>query len=321
MIKVGVLGTNFGKYHSQLYKNIKGFQLMGIFGRDEHKLSEIANELDIRTTNRIEDLVYDSEIEMIDICLPTQLHCKWVLESLKSGKHVFCETPLIYSIEDGEKIKEASRIYGKFVYTDLFFKFSYPHLYAINKVRSGDLGTVLAVKSYNKTSPKWGNLGIKKNVSSFHIHNMDFISEILGVPNSVTSSGRGSDNMSTVVSTLGYKECIAVAESSSNLPETFPFCVGFEIICDKGTLRFHGEYSNVSKEEFYQYPESGDVWKIPLKEINEYEEVIKHIRNCIEQNIDSNQIGIDSAMKSLRISNAVLESIRLGSTIQINNVT
>lgn len=319
MIKVGVLGTNFGKYHAQLYKKIEGFQLMGVFGRDEHKLSEIAKELNIRTTNRIEDLVYDSEIDMIDICLPTQLHCKWVIESLKSGKYVFCETPLTYSIEECEKIREASRIYGKFVYTDLFFKFSYPHMCAINKVRNGELGTVLAVKSINKTSPKWGNLGLEKNISNFHIHNMDFIAEMLGVPSRLTASGRGSDNMSTVVSILGYKECIAVVESSSNLPETFPFCVGFEIICDRGALAFHGEYGNEAKEEFCQYPERGDVWKIPLKDINEYEEVLKHVRDCIEQNIDSKQIGIDSAMKSLGISNAVLESIQLGSSVQFND--
>lgn len=318
MIKVGVLGTGFGKYHAQLYNKIEGFQLMGVFGRDEQKLNEISKELDVRTTNKIEDLIYDSEIDMIDVCLPTQLHCKWVIESLKSRKNVFCETPLTYSIEEGEKIREASRSYGKYVYTDLFFKFSYPHMYAINKVKSGELGTVLTVKSMNQTPPRWGNLDLKNNIFSFHIHNMDFIAEMLGVPCRVTSSGHGSDHMSTVVSALAYKECIAVAESSSNLPRTFPFGVGFEIICNRGALMFHGEYGNEVKEEFCQYPEHGDIQKISLKEVNEYEEVLKHVKNCMEQNIDSKQIGIDSAVNSLRISNAVLESIQLERSIQLN---
>ncbi len=317
MIRVGILGTNFGRNHAQLYKKIEGFQLKGIFGRDEQKLKVIASELDIRTTNRIEELVYDSEIDMIDICLPTPLHCKWVIEALKSGKHVFCETPITYSVEECERIKEASRIYEKFVYTDLFFKFSYPHMCAIKKVRKGDLGKVFVVKSFNKTSAKWGNLGVEKNVSNFHIHNMDFITEMLGIPSRVTSSGHGTDNMSTVVTTLEYKDCLAVIESSSNLPETFPFCVGFEIICDKGAISFQGEYGNVVKEEFFQYPESGAVCRMPLKEINEYEEVMKHVKNCIEQNIDSDQIGIDSAMASLRISSAVLESIQSGVSVPI----
>ena len=317
MIKVGILGTNFGKYHAQLYEKLAGYELKGIFGRDEKKLKLINSELNIRTTSRIEELVYDPEIDMIDICLPTVLHYKWVIEALKNGKHVFCETPLSYSIEECEKIKEASQIYGKYVYTDLFFKFSYPHVCAIKKVRSGELGRVLVVKSSNKTAAKWGNLGIEKNVSNFHIHNMDFITEMLGMPSRVTSSGYGSDNMATVVTMLGYEDCLAVIESSSNLPETYPFCVEFEVICDKGTISFQGMYGAIPKEEFVLYPENGEVCKMIVEGINEYEEVMKHVRDCIEQNKDSELIGIDSVMASLKISSVVLESIQGAKSISL----
>ena len=35
--------------------------------------------------------------------------------------------------------------------------------------------------SYNRTSPRWGNLGLQKNVESFHNHMMDFVFEIAGI--------------------------------------------------------------------------------------------------------------------------------------------
>jgi predicted dehydrogenase len=99
MIKVGILGTGFGEHHAKLYKKIEGFEVVSIFGRNDDKLRKINEELNINTTMSINDIIKNPDIDLIDICLPTELHSKWAIEGLKNNKHIFCETPLSYRLE------------------------------------------------------------------------------------------------------------------------------------------------------------------------------------------------------------------------------
>ncbi|PZE22262.1 Gfo/Idh/MocA family protein [Paenibacillus xerothermodurans] len=134
MIKVGILGTGFGKYHAELYKKIEGFEPVMIYGRDEARLTDIEKQLGIKTTTSIEEIITNHEIDLIDICLPTSLHAKWAIESLNNKKIVLCETPLAYERAEAEEIKKAAEENGRAVFVDLFDKFSAPHHTAINKI-------------------------------------------------------------------------------------------------------------------------------------------------------------------------------------------
>lgn len=309
MIKVGILGTGFGKYHAQLYKKIKGFEVVAIFGRDKNKLEKISSELGIYTTMDINEIVKNPEIELVDICLPTPLHAEWAIEALRNNKHVFCETPVSYDIEEAEKIKRVSEEYKKNVFVDLFYKFSTPHNIAINKIKNNELGDVISFSSYNKTAPNWGDLCISKNISDFHIHNFDFLTEILGLPYEVFSNGIDLGKESIIVTTLNYKNKMAIVQSYTNLPLNSPFYIGFEIICEKGTIRFAGEYGDTSKEEFVIYYNDGSNELLNLEVKDDYEEVIKHILYCMENNERSKFLNITSAIESMKIKSAILRAL------------
>jgi predicted dehydrogenase len=43
---------------------------------------------------RFEDLLEDSEIDVIDICTPPYVHENMIIRAIKAGKHVICEKPL-----------------------------------------------------------------------------------------------------------------------------------------------------------------------------------------------------------------------------------
>ena len=89
MIKVGILGTGFGETHLDLYSKIEGFEVVSIFGRNQDKLKELGEKYSVATTNDITEIIENPGIDMIDICLPTELHSKWAIEGLKNGKHIF----------------------------------------------------------------------------------------------------------------------------------------------------------------------------------------------------------------------------------------
>ncbi|GGG59323.1 Gfo/Idh/MocA family protein [Paenibacillus radicis (ex Gao et al. 2016)] len=253
MIKVGILGTGFGRQHAELYKRMTGFEVGLIYGRDENKLREINKTLNIATTTDIYEILENEEIDLVDICLPSSLHAKWSIEALKHHKHVFCETPLTYRIDEAEEILKVSKEYQRNVFVDLFFKFSTPHHITINKIKNDELGEVKSFRSYNKTAPNWGNLGLQKNVSDFHIHNFDFLLEILGMPKHLLSNGIDFGDQSIAITTLNYDNKFAIVESCTNLPANSPFYVGFEVVCEKGSIKFDAEYGMNTREEFVIY--------------------------------------------------------------------
>lgn len=199
------MGSGFGRQHAVL-----------IYGRNENKLREINKVLNIDTTTDIDEIIKNEEINLVDICLPTPLHAKWAIEALKHHKHVFCETPLSYQLGEAKEILKISEEYQKNVFVDLFYKFSTPH--HINKIKNLELGEVKSFSSYNRAAPNWGNLGLHKNVSDFHIHNFDFLTEVLGMPQTIASNGIDFEDQSIVITTLNYPNKFAVVESYTNLP-------------------------------------------------------------------------------------------------------
>src|SRR6056297_4051858 len=229
MIKVGILGTGFGKEHIKLYQKLDNVEIIKVFGRNKNKLKEIEKNFSIKTTDQIEDILSDESIELVDICLPTKIHKKYVIKAIKNGKHAFCETPISYDISEIEEMKQAAHVHNKKVFVDLFIKYSDPHRYAIEKAKEQSLGKPVSLSCYQRTPPNWGDMSISKLVYDMMIHNLDFCVEILGVPLKVVAKGLENIN-SQVYATLTYKDAIALVEATSLLPQKAPFQIGFEVV-------------------------------------------------------------------------------------------
>jgi predicted dehydrogenase len=311
MIKVGILGTGFGETHLELYKKIEGFEVVSIFGRNQEKLNEIKEKHSISITNDINEIISNNEIDLIDICLPTELHSLWAIEGLKQGKHIFCETPVSYSSNEAIDIKQAAEKYEKNVFVNLFINFSAPHQLAAEMVKKGECGHLLGIRSYNKTSSQWGDLGLHKNVENFHNHMMDFAIRLAGMPKAVTSSGIDYDGKtSIVISALNYEGLYAVLESNTCMPACCPFEIGFELLCTDGIIRFDAVYGDYTIEEFSITKNGSHREVIKYDEKDDYEEVVKHILHCLNNGIKSEFIDIEAAVNTVKLKEMILSSIR-----------
>ena len=310
MVKVGILGTGFGKFHAELYKKIDGFEVVSIFGRNADKLDQIGKELNVNTTSNIDEIVRNPEIDLLDICLPTEFHSKWAIEGLKNNKNVFCETPLTFSVNEADEIKTASQKYSKDVFVNLFLKFSTPHNTAIQYSKNGTLGSFLNMRAYNSTSPRWGDLGLKKNVESFHNHLIDFACEIAGMPENVIASGMNFGDKSVVTSTLRTKNNYAVLESNSSLPNCCPFAIGFELVFSDGMVKYDAVYGEYTEEKFIVFQNGKPTEIVKLDTKDDYEESFKHILHCIQNNTKSPMLDLDAAINTVKVQDMILMSIK-----------
>ena len=310
MIKVGILGTGFGETHAEMYRKIDGFEVVSIYGRNRQKLTQIGEKLHIPVTTEINEVITNPEIDLIDLCLPTELHAKWAIEGLKNGKHIYCETPVAYSVEDALAIQRAAEQYGKNVFVDLFLKFTPPHQHAAELAKRTDLGPLLSVRAYNRTSPRWGDLGIQKNVETFQIHLMDFIIGILGMPHCAVASAIDYQGQSVVISSLGYGDRFAVLESNSSLPNCCPFEIGFELFFAQGVVRYDAVYGSFTREEFSITGNDKAREVVQLERKDEYEEVIRHIRGCLLNGVKSDLVDIEAAVNTVKLKEMILQSLQ-----------
>ncbi len=103
-IRVGVIGAgNIGKIHLTGLASIKEAGLLDVeitaLCDIDHEILTSASELfDVKTIyDDYNDLVQDSNVDVVYICTPTNRHIDMVKAAARAGKQVFCEKPLAHS--------------------------------------------------------------------------------------------------------------------------------------------------------------------------------------------------------------------------------
>jgi len=116
-IGVGILGYAFmGKAHTNGYKKMPIFfypppaipRLIAICGRTEEAVAEAARRYGFETYyTDWKKLIADERIEIVDNCLPNNMHAEPCIAAAEAGKNVLCEKPLAATLEDARAAYEA----------------------------------------------------------------------------------------------------------------------------------------------------------------------------------------------------------------------
>jgi len=300
MISIAVLGTNFGKFHAERFSEIEGVNVKAVFGRNTEKLDNVHEQLGVHTTTDLEEILVDGEIDLVDICLPSAIHRDYAVRCLDAGKHVFCETPLTFSHKETVEIHKAAERNNRYVFVDQFIKFSQPHKYAIDFVRSSSGKPPAVFSCWNKTAPVWGDLSVDKSLFNFFVHNMDFLIEVMGYPEDVTACALDQVEKSAIYGGYQYGDRIASVTCLSNLPENALLQTGYELVFEDRILSFSGSYGE-KIEESVQVMEGPETRLVSLPGVDPYEGTFRHVIDCMIRNEKSNLIDIEMAMLSIRL--------------------
>src|SRR6476661_5879594 len=69
----------------------------------------------VDTTKRYEEILNRKDIDAVVIATPDHWHRKITLDALAAGKHVYCEKPMTWRLEEGPEIIAAEKKSGKIV--------------------------------------------------------------------------------------------------------------------------------------------------------------------------------------------------------------
>jgi len=112
-VKVGLVGTGFvGDIHYAAFKGwVHEAEVVAV--ASPHNAPPFASERGIPTAYSDYHLMFqDKDINVIDICIPNDLHCQVVVDAAKAGKHVIIEKPLCVTLEQADEMIEACQQAG-----------------------------------------------------------------------------------------------------------------------------------------------------------------------------------------------------------------
>ena len=81
--------------------------LQGVAGNIK-KSDEIILGPGVKVFRQLDELLADSDVELVDLCTPTPLHPEQTIAALKAGKHVLCEKPLARTSAAARKILQVA---------------------------------------------------------------------------------------------------------------------------------------------------------------------------------------------------------------------
>lgn len=101
-LTVGIIGAGrIGRLHAENVQMIPQIRIKGVSDIAIEHLESWAKDkqIEVLTTNYME-LLNDPQIDAVFICSPTNTHSTIIKEAALAGKHIFCEKPVSFSVEE-----------------------------------------------------------------------------------------------------------------------------------------------------------------------------------------------------------------------------
>ncbi len=319
MIKVGILGAGgMGNVHARQYKKMQDVEVC-FFDLDPERADTFTKRWDIPVAESAEKLI--ATADLVDVCLPTDLHIEFGLKAIAAGKALFLEKPVARTFEDAIRLaKEADKANVPYMPGQVVRFF--PEFSNGNRlVKEGAVGTPGAARMRRgglapTGSDSWfmdhsRSGGVLLDLA---IHDFDWLRWTLGEVTQLTSrsigakTGHGPDYALT---TISFDDG-AIAHVESTWMDPSGFRTAFEVCGSKGMIEFDSRQTSTLRAHFpvKSYNES------PLAAYDDpYYRQLSSFVTAVSEGGKPPVSGWDGAM-AVGIALAALESARTGEAVR-----
>lgn len=112
-----------------------------------------------RAVRDFREILADKSIDAVCIATPDHWHAYMTVEACKAGKDVYVEKPISLTVEEGQQMVEAARKYKRVVQAGTWQRSGVHFQKAVEIVRSGQLGTITFVRTWNYGNSEAGGYG------------------------------------------------------------------------------------------------------------------------------------------------------------------
>lgn len=148
-IRIGLAGAGragWGMHCQELEDKKHLFTIVAACDLIESRRQAMAERYGCKTYERLEELMADPDVELVDVATRSSDHCAHGLLALAGGKHVFMEKPLACTYEEAQLLLEAERKSTGKLYVRHNRRFDPDFLHVREVMESGILGDIYAIR-------------------------------------------------------------------------------------------------------------------------------------------------------------------------------
>jgi len=267
----------------------------------------------------VNELFEKEELCFVITALPTYLHEEIAVMAMERGIHVFSEKPMALSYAQGLHMLHVARENKVQLMIGQCVRYFPQYVSLKELVDSRKYGNVVKAEFVrNCATPlwsweKWMQDEEKSGgaVLDLHVHDVDYINWIFGMPKAVSSYATNSKmKHESVMTVYHYEDKLVTAASDWGMTQAYPFTSGF-------TVRFE-EAVAVTWEGYVKiYLDNGEEVLVEgSKQSGHMEELVDFI-SCIRSGVESTINPPEASLQSLKIALAEKESADTGIMVSL----
>ena len=339
-LKVGVIGLgSMGSTHLDIYSQISEVEVVAVADLKKSRLdgsSRAEGNISGQAQGSVVgfeakkyldgmDLIDDPDIELVDICVGTNLHFVFVEAALAKGKHVLVEKPLARTYDEAKKIVELALNSSTYIMSAMCLRYWPAWVWLKKVIDSKQYGRCLSLTCKRQTSHPPGTFYSNDDecggaLLDLHVHDTDFINYCFGMPKAVFSQGYkgpsgGIDHVAThYIYDQSQNASLVTAEGTWTMQEGYGFNMSYTANFEKATAC----YLLDDEETLTLFRSSYEPEIIKLDEGMGYEFEIRSFVDEILRGEKSDMTLLNQAAKSIAIIEAEQVSIRSCSVVTLS---
>jgi predicted dehydrogenase len=336
---IGVIGLGMmGRTHLDAYAKLPNAHVVAIADANAARLAgneqaqgnikgQAQGGFDMSQVKRYatgEELIRDPTIQVVDICVWTQLHAELVEQALAAGKHVLVEKPLTRTIDQAQRVVRAARSATTSIMPAMCLRF-WPAWEFLREevVVKRRFGKVLSA-DFRREAAHPGTPFYSDGAQcggallDLHIHDVDFIHHCFGVPSAVTSSGYAQvsgepDHVSTQYHFSGADApAIVTATGAWCYGAGYDFNMRYTVNCERATIVY-----DMQAADPLVICAEGKRTPVAVDPAMGYEREIRYFLDRIANNQRPDRVTVEQAAATLCTIFAERDSIRLQQRVTV----
>lgn len=308
MLKVGVVGCG----------GISGAHVPHWIDMDDVEVVALCDLLperaarygDYKTYTDFDKMLEENEFDIIDVCLPTYLHCEFALKAMSKGINVLSEKPISLNPEDVDKLYSAAEKNGvKYMVAQcLRFWNEYEVVKEIYDSRKyGKLLSATMWRLGGYPRKDWYKVKELSGLIPFdlHIHDLDFIVYAFGAPKSYICNRKELPDQDYLSAVYTYDDFFITAEASW-FKAGYPFSMGFRFQFEDAIVALEGNKLTIYDTEGNRFtPCSGEASEneseFELPSGDAYANEIRYFADCVKYDRPVEKVTKESLAAVLKI--------------------
>lgn len=106
--RFAILGCGaIARVHAQAIASLENARLTGVYDQNAGQAEAFAREFGCRGFHSVEEMLADTEVDIVSICVPSGLHAQYAVMAARAKKHIVVEKPMAITARQLEEVVRA----------------------------------------------------------------------------------------------------------------------------------------------------------------------------------------------------------------------